>query len=114
MTYAKKLEFVADMAIENGKMPAGAHSEYLHKLYTSFVAQIRAWESHTIEPYGGSLVLFQAIEANERRAEEVRDLWRTTTAGSCNIVPVPGDHYSLMAPPNVQVLAAHLDRLIVE
>jgi thioesterase domain-containing protein len=67
-----------------------------------------AWKRFDPEPYAGRVVLFNACQ---RPAELERDRtlgWRVCVKGELKVYVVPGDHYSMMRPPNVSVMTAYI------
>ncbi|HTK06076.1 MAG TPA: amino acid adenylation domain-containing protein, partial [Ktedonobacteraceae bacterium] len=61
-------------------------------------------------PYKGHLVSLNT----EQTAQVASSLWPALTAGSVEVVTVPGDHYSMLTEPHIQVLAAQLQRALDE
>ena len=73
-------------------------------------AHLAAASRYRPQPYGGRAVLFQARESGGGR-------W---TGGGRPLCPrlcverVPGDHYSMLRKPHVDVLAERLDQHLAE
>jgi thioesterase domain-containing protein len=58
--------------------------------------------------YPGRLTLFRAAQQPPTFDHDPEDGWKEIAAGGIDIYDVPGDHYSLLSEPNVQVLAREL------
>jgi thioesterase domain-containing protein len=67
-----------------------------------------AWHAYGIKDHNVAVVLFTAIE---RPAEFLRDRtlgWQSCVSRPFPVHMIPGDHYSILTPPHVQVLADNL------
>lgn len=103
------LEDVLRALRESAVVPESA----LEHQRTSYV-DLMAGEAHRPSPYDGRVVLYRA---GERAPHTVRDtayerddpaLGWDEVCPRLEIVPVPGHHLSLLDPPHVDTLAAHL------
>jgi phthiocerol/phenolphthiocerol synthesis type-I polyketide synthase D len=81
---------------------------------TSYV-DARVGERYEPQPYPGHVVLYRAQEAQRlttaldpRYVRTEADLGWRPLCRSLEVVPVPGDHLSLIDPPHVEVIARHL------
>ncbi|MEU0075822.1 SDR family NAD(P)-dependent oxidoreductase [Streptomyces sp. NPDC006332] len=81
---------------------------------TSYI-DARVGERYRPHPYPGHVVLYRAQEAqplttalDPRYLREEADLGWAPLCPSLEVVPVPGDHLSLIDPPHVEVIARHL------
>jgi thioesterase domain-containing protein len=61
-------------------------------------------------PYDGPVVVFRATE--EPNAHEAVGRWASVATGDLEMYDVPGDHYTLLRPPNVATLAEALSRAL--
>jgi thioesterase domain-containing protein len=71
------------------------------------------WLSRSYVPsvYGGRVTVFRASVIPEAVGTDFSDPslgWRPFAAGGVEVLPVPGDHGSLLDEPHVEVLAASL------
>ncbi|MBN0043607.1 SDR family NAD(P)-dependent oxidoreductase [Streptomyces actuosus] len=83
---------------------------------TSYI-DARVGERYQPRPYEGDVVLYRAQEAqplttalDPRYLRSERDLGWAPLCPRLEVVPVPGDHLSLIDPPHVDVIAEHLTR----
>ena len=80
----------------------------LRRLLRVFKANVRAYRSYRPQPYPGPISLFRAADA-ELDPDLGRDLgWGRLTPMPAEVHELPGGHVTLMAEPNVAVLAARL------
>ncbi|WP_189943111.1 type I polyketide synthase [Streptomyces aurantiogriseus] len=85
---------------------------------TSYV-DARVGERYRPQPYPGHVVLYRAQEAQRlttaldpRYVRSEADLGWAPLCPSLEVVPVPGDHLSLIDPPHVEVIARHLTKAL--
>ena len=76
--------------------------EFMRKLYTTF-------KNYVAKPYHGRVLLYQSRTEPLTHLFEVDRVWRGI-ASNVEVVRVPGNHTSLIQPPNVELLAADLKR----
>jgi thioesterase domain-containing protein len=72
-------------------------------------ATLRAVAAHRPRPYAGRVVALRARD--DRRFVPMLDPllgWRRLVLGGIETVDVPGDHATLLAPPNVHALAGEI------
>lgn len=63
---------------------------------------------YAIRPYAGPVTLFYASEKSLRGARDPRAGWQSLAAGGLEVYEIPGGHVSILAEPQVRVLAKHL------
>jgi thioesterase domain-containing protein len=92
----------------NGAVP---HELREWHLATSLLAALKRY---TPKPYAGRVTLFRAKEM-ARPYEHVgtRLGWDEQTLPNLDVIEVPGGHHSLVREPNVRVLAAGLDAVLL-
>jgi thioesterase domain-containing protein len=69
---------------------------------------VAAWHRYAPSRYSGRLVLFSAAGREPEYGNDPTLGWKTWAAGAIDIHTVPGDHRSIMHPPDVQVLAERI------
>ncbi|WP_438801122.1 beta-ketoacyl synthase N-terminal-like domain-containing protein [Amycolatopsis magusensis] len=99
------------------KVP-GLGQGVLHHQYTSYL-DARVAERYHPRPYAGRVVLFRAQEPHPLTTSLDPRYLRTDDAlgwdelcSGLEVVRVPGDHLSLIDPPNVEVISDRLNRLL--
>jgi thioesterase domain-containing protein len=81
----------------------------VHHLFDIFQSNTQALQCYTPRDYSSPIVLFQAGEhllAMQREA--VDSGWRTLVQGELAVHTLPGNHYSLLRKPAVEILAEQL------
>ena len=90
-----------------GFLPAGATLVQLRRLLAVFKSNSLAWYTYVPGPYRGPITLFKARERNEDRDPTLG--WRELTPEPVGVHIIPGDHVTLLAEPNVRILAERLE-----
>jgi thioesterase domain-containing protein len=77
-------------------------------------ANVCAVESYNPKPYDGPLTVFRADHSFWDSPEALASGlgWASVARGGLTMHDLPGTHLSILQPGNVEVLAAHLKRLI--
>lgn len=80
------------------------------------VAAELAVQAYELHPIRRPLTIFRAEENIFDSPENARDGlgWSSVAAGGFEVIDVPGDHLSILQPPNVATLALHLTPLLAE
>jgi oxalate---CoA ligase len=68
----------------------------------------QAGMQYSIRPYPGAVTLFCASEKSLRGARDPYAGWQGLAAGGLEVYEIPGGHVSILAEPQVRVLAQHL------
>ena len=69
---------------------------------------LRALSVYAPGPYAGDVVLLQATEVFDPVIQEQDNGWRPLTSGGLQVHRIPGTHHTILAPPNVDLLAQQL------
>ncbi len=96
-------ERIAELA----KNASGIGIAEIRRLAATCKAHLLALSRYEPSPYSGRCVLFPAQSG--RAGPDQR--WKTLCPKLC-IEPVPGDHFSILREPHVQVLAERIDRYL--
>ncbi|MBN1220775.1 MAG: amino acid adenylation domain-containing protein [Anaerolineae bacterium] len=111
-----------DYILEQAKMlevviPEGGLPQ-LYRLLQVFRANVRAMQSYIPQVYAGRIVLFKSSEdyfgrqGSSAHIPGVAFGWDKLSIAPVEIHTIPGDHYSMLAEPYVQVLAHKLARCL--
>ncbi len=94
-------------AVAAGALPMDASAHALSRLLAVFDAFVRGvvvdYRAHACD---GPVAGFRATE--EPCASEAVGRWASVATGEFRAYDVPGNHYTLLRPPNVDYLAAEL------
>jgi thioesterase domain-containing protein len=82
----------------------------LTAMFRVFVRNLSAANKYQVQPTGQKVVLLAAEDGLEPR--RIADEWVSRTGSAIESHLIPGNHYSMMRAPNVQVLAARLQRCL--
>ena len=91
---------------------AGLDLPRLHRLSAMFRINQRAFESYRTKPYAGKVIHLRTQHGDEDASREAESSWAAHARG-VETHTLSGDHYSILKPPQVGVLADRL-RAILE
>jgi thioesterase domain-containing protein len=74
---------------------------------------VSAWNRYEATTYGGPLVLLNAADRPPEYGRDPTLGWSRCATGAIEVHVVPGDHYSMMHPPDVQALAERIESYLV-
>jgi thioesterase domain-containing protein len=100
-TAVEALGWLASEAARLGLLPPGLDEGELARRFAVFEANFRAVESYTGGACAAPTILFKASPAPDLG-------WGRLLQGPVDICELPGDHYTLLQPPQVQALAARV------
>ncbi|WP_437114186.1 amino acid adenylation domain-containing protein [Streptomyces syringium] len=115
-TLDEKFSFIAHLAVSEGVLPADGADALVRRLFTVYAANWRATVEHRGDPADQDIVLLRASEplpkvlrsmhgAAGTRYTDPANGWREVTTGAVHVVPVPGDHLTIMEEPHVADVA---------
>jgi thioesterase domain-containing protein len=90
------------LLVERGLLPVEMDAITLERRLAVHLANTIAFFNHRLESYYGQAVVLCA------QASNVDTRWRELVRGGAVYEVVPGDHYGILRPPNVDVLAARV------
>ncbi|QRO01039.1 amino acid adenylation domain-containing protein [Archangium violaceum] len=102
---------------ERSEPPAGLPQDglaELRALWRVFSSNLRASWAYVPGSYAGALKLLRASDAPGNAAPEPELGWGPLAEGGVSVSVLPGDHFSVIAPPGVEHLATRLQELLEE
>ncbi len=104
----ERLACVLQQAKQAGVVPPDVELAQVRRLFDVFKCNVQAMRCYTPLAYAGPVILFKAQEPlSEKPLDE--DLgWGALAAGDLTMLEVPGNHYTIMRTPNVEILARQL------
>ncbi len=111
-----QLDLFAERLREADFLPPGAGVEQLGRILRVYKANAAAAGEYDPRPYAGNLTLIRAADMPPRSPDTDGPLsepdlgWSRVVQGSVEIVPVPGQHLTILAEPYVEGLARELER----
>jgi thioesterase domain-containing protein/acyl carrier protein len=102
MPARERLRFVLAEAERAHVIPPGMDPDRAQHLFEVFAAHLRAVDSYRPRPYGGPVRLLRATHSGI----DVPDYgWGRLLGGQWEVIEVPGNHDTVVWPPNVQRVA---------
>jgi amino acid adenylation domain-containing protein len=103
----QRLGYVVGEGIRVGVLPQGFTvadgQRYIHVFYANFAA----FQSYAPQPWEGRLAVFRTA-AEAATSPDPTLGWGILAAGGVDLFEVPGDHITLVRPPNVELLAQNI------
>ena len=87
-------------------LPPDVGAEQAWELFELFRRNLRALHAYRPTPYSGRITLIRSEESSED--SDAASRWAALAGLGAEIHTVPGDHYSMLRSPSVQVLAERL------
>jgi thioesterase domain-containing protein len=103
-----RLAFVLERLMAAEERYARLGAARLRRLFEVFETHTRAARAYEPGPFEGRVALFAASEGGGDAAAG----WSALAAGGLDLRLVPGDHYTLLERPNIEVLADELRALL--
>ncbi|MFN8459769.1 MAG: thioesterase domain-containing protein, partial [Anaerolineae bacterium] len=103
----QQLGYILAQAKSANLVAADVDLDQLRRHLQVFMANQQARSSFTPQTYPGRVILLQAAERPNSEEEPTLG-WDKFATGGVEIYTVPGDHYTLLKEPHVQVLARYL------
>jgi len=106
-----RIEFFVERMRESDLLPPGTSASQVRSLLRVYKANVRAAGHYSPRPYPGPIALFRAGGDPGAAAESAKDPtlgWSALSPMPVEVHTVPGDHVTLLAEPNVAVLAERL------
>jgi thioesterase domain-containing protein len=109
----EQIALFAERAAAAGLLPRGTGLSYVRRLVAVHLAHVRAAQDYVPGPYAGHVALLRiAPPPLSVAASDVQRLpaygWDRYLSGCLDVLPVPGEHRTLMHEPHVRGVAATL------
>jgi Thioesterase domains of type I polyketide synthases or non-ribosomal peptide synthetases len=102
-----QLHYVLERACKANVLPPNAGVDRVRYLLQIFRSNLIALSKYSPKIYAESIVLFRAGDVTEQVSGPALG-WQDLSAKPVEIHVIPGNHYTMLAKPNVQVLADEL------
>ncbi|MBX7218450.1 MAG: amino acid adenylation domain-containing protein [Blastocatellia bacterium] len=93
-------------------MPPDADLQQMSGLFRVYKANIRAVQNYIPQSYPSHITLFRASERSFARPFDQSMGWSDLTNQPVEILDVPGDHYTILAEPNLEFFAKLLTEVL--
>jgi thioesterase domain-containing protein len=115
-TLSEKFEYIAELAVAEGVLPAGSSGTVVRRLFDVYAANWNAALEYRPRRSGVDLTLIRAAERLPRELRPMHDAlgteyndeangWRALVDGQVDVVELPGDHLTIMEEPHVGSVA---------
>ncbi|GAA2254002.1 non-ribosomal peptide synthetase [Streptomyces ruber] len=122
-TLDEKFAYIARIAAEAGVLPGDGGTALVRRMFHMYAAHWRATIAYQPKDTSLDVTLLRAGEplpevlvpmhsAGGTRHQDPANGWRSMTSGTVTVVPVPGDHLTLMEEPHVRDVARIVSSLI--
>ncbi|GGM45946.1 hypothetical protein GCM10012275_16200 [Longimycelium tulufanense] len=111
---AEQLDALAEACTKAGLIASDTNRTMLRALYSNYTRSSALARHYTPQPYDGPVVLYQGEEPMPDEASDPEHNRTHPTFGwsevcpNLEVVPVPGNHMTLMNQPNVEIVVRHL------
>jgi thioesterase domain-containing protein len=103
-----RYDLVLSRLTERRLLPPGAGREEAKGFLRVYQANMRAINRYRLTPCTTDITLLATDELRTKYDPATAMGWQPLTTGRVHILPVPGDHMSLLKEPNVAAVAARL------
>jgi amino acid adenylation domain-containing protein len=93
-------------------LPPDVGFSHIHRLFHVFKTHAHAIQKYQPRIYPGRVTLFQAREQLEENLQDSTMGWNNLAVEGVDVNPIPGNHYTSLRKPHVQVLAEKLKACI--
>ncbi|ABA23460.1 Amino acid adenylation [Trichormus variabilis ATCC 29413] len=111
LTVEEKINYIIDKARSARIFPPGVERQNNRRILDVLVGTLKATYSYIRQPYPGKVTVFRAREKHIMAPDPTLvwvELFSVMAAQEIKIIDVPGNHYSFVLEPHVQVLAQRL------
>ncbi|AFY49162.1 amino acid adenylation enzyme/thioester reductase family protein [Nostoc sp. PCC 7524] len=108
LSLEEKINYIIDKARKAKIFPPGVERQNNRRILDVLVGTLKATYSYKRQPYPGKVTIFRAREKHIMAPDPTLvwvELFSVMAAEEINIIDVPGNHYSFVLEPHVQVLA---------
>jgi thioesterase domain-containing protein len=109
----ERLKYIWEQARLSNAIPADVKLSDLRRLVDVFQTNVRALRGYTPKSYPERVVLLRASEHDPKTIQDVSVDWGEVVRDGLERYTIPGNHFSIMRSPHVQLLSKQL-RLCLE
>jgi amino acid adenylation domain-containing protein len=100
----RQLQYLLDQAQPHEILPLDTGLSQISRLLQTFKANHQAVQDYTARRFDGRIILFRAAHEDDRPSVDSSLGWREV-AREVEVHTIPGDHYTMLSHPQVDVLA---------
>ncbi|SEM40623.1 thioesterase domain-containing protein [Streptacidiphilus jiangxiensis] len=106
LTPEERSAVLLEKAHAAGTVPADFDAERLRRMIDMYQHNLDALAGYEVGPFDGRLVLYRVTDRAMEPENYPEDLGWTEFAAEVTVTAVPGDHFTMIEPGNVEALAA--------
>jgi len=104
----ERLSLILEQARAANLVPADIEISTIRQLFAVFKTNVHAMRTYAPQVYPGRISFFRAAERLTPDQPDLAEGWRALTTAGVVVQDIPGNHYTIIRPPQVQALAAQL------
>jgi hypothetical protein len=109
---AAQLPYLIERARQVQLLPPEIDVAHMQHMVNVYKANLAGMVQYRPQPYPGRMILLRAHEELHRSGGDHTMGWGEVASGPVVIEVVPGNHYTILNPPQVQLLATQLGLLL--
>jgi thioesterase domain-containing protein/acyl carrier protein len=102
----QRMKLLLDVLVREEVVPQGSAESELNRLLEMFTCNSLAMDRYKLHAINQRIVFFPA--SGGEGPEQLAATWKKFTTAGVDVHPVSGDHYSILKPPHLSEIAAHL------
>jgi thioesterase domain-containing protein len=110
----QQMTYIFEQARATNLVPPDVGISQLHRHLQVLKTNLRARRSYIPQAYRGRVILFRASERRDIALSDPSIGWGELVDNGVEIQMAPGDHYTMLREPHVQVLAERLRTYLQE
>ncbi|MET9363831.1 thioesterase domain-containing protein [Streptomyces sp. NPDC006632] len=108
LTPEERAKELVERAVAAGTMPADFDADRLRRMIDMYQFNLDALAAYRIEPYDGTVTVFRVTDRSMEDGTLPEDLGWSEVAARTVVCDVPGDHFTMVEPGQVEVLGRRL------
>ncbi|MBD2773825.1 amino acid adenylation domain-containing protein [Iningainema tapete] len=109
----EQLNYILEQAKTLNILPPEVEVQQMRYYVQVFKANLQAKSCYTPQPYRGKITLLCASEKLKKQTYDPSQGWSRLTEVGVEIRQIPGDHYTILQEPHVQILADRLKNFLI-
>lgn len=107
-----RVEYALKKVLASGAMPPGADLAGMKRFYNVLKANCGAMEKYSPGHYPGATAFFSSADKDIAPEDPALGWSEFLSIENLTIKQIPGDHYTMLRPPHVSLLAGEMDRFL--
>ncbi|MFF2778630.1 thioesterase domain-containing protein [Streptomyces sp. NPDC058052] len=99
---------LVERAVAAGTMPADFDADRLRRMIDMYQFNLDALAAYEVRPYDGTVTVFRVMDRSKESGTLPEDLGWGAVAARAVVCDVPGDHFTMVEPGQVEILGRRL------